>query len=399
MRILTALLLFMTPVLGQAQGRYQSSVSIGSVDSVRSSALDEYRPYIVYTPPSYAASAGNPTRYPVLYLLDGDQHFHSVSGLVQFLGTGVNGSFAIPEMIVVAIPNTHRTRDLTPTHTTTEMDGTPAPRLRESGGNMAFFTFLTDELIPHIEAEYRTMPYRVLVGHSIGGITAINALYEIPETFDAYVAIDPSLFWDHETLLRKAKGYFGSARLEHKALYVAQANTSQPDDTVPNLHFSAITRFDAVMRAYDRSGIRYAFRYYPDDDHASVPLIAEYDALRFIFQRYSLPLQRALAEPAVLTEHFREVSERLSADFRPSPRMLEILIGLELQSDTAKAIEVAEIAMGFYPENARAPAFLGDVWAARGDAERARSYWQKALVLDPDNAEVLRKLKELGGRE
>ena len=260
MRVLTAVLLALTPLPGLAQERFHEAVSIGTVDSLWSAKLDEYRPYLVYTPPSYADTSSTPQRYPVLYLLDGDAHFHSVSGLVQILGTGVNGTFVIPEMIVVAIPNTDRTRDLTPTHTTVGFDGQPTPAFEHSGGNPAFFSFLREELIPRIESRYRTMPYRVFVGHSFGGITTLNALYTIPETFDAYVAIDPSLWWDHEVLLRRAKGYFGSARLEHKALYVAQANTVQPDDTLPNPHFSAITSFDAVMRAYDRSGIRWAAR-------------------------------------------------------------------------------------------------------------------------------------------
>jgi predicted alpha/beta superfamily hydrolase len=278
--ILTALLcLLFFPRAGTAQERFRSAVDIGVVDSVWSATLDEHRPYLVYTPPSYQDTTSTPQDYPVLYVLDGDAHFHSVSGLVQILGTGVNGTFAVPEMIVVAIPNTDRTRDLTPTHTEAGFDGEPSPALENSGGNPAFFAFLTDELIPHIESRFRTMPYRVFVGHSFGGITTLNALYAIPETFDAYVAIDPSLWWDNEKLLRQAKDYFSSAKLDGKALYVAQANTILPDDTTANPHFSAITRFDAVMRAYDRSGIRYAFRYYDDDDHGSVPLISEYDAL------------------------------------------------------------------------------------------------------------------------
>ena len=179
-----------------AQQRFEGATEIGSVDSLWSATLSEQRAYLVYTPPSYSDTTVTPQSYPVLYLLDGDAHFHSVSGLVQILGTGVNGTFAVPEMIVVAIPNTDRTRDLTPTHTTAGFDGEAAPEFENSGGNPAFFTFLQEELIPHIESRFRTMPYRVFVGHSFGGITALNALYTIPETFDAYVAIDPSLWWD-----------------------------------------------------------------------------------------------------------------------------------------------------------------------------------------------------------
>ena len=398
MPVRTALLLLLIlPSSGLAQDRYRQAIDIGTVDSVWSATLDEQRPYIVYTPPSYADTTSSPQNYPALYLLDGNAHFHSVSGLVQILATGVNGTFAIPEMIVVAIPNTDRTRDLTPTRPATGFDGEPTPDDATSGGNPAFFTFLEDELIPHIESRFRTMPYRVFVGHSLGGITAINALYTMPEVFDAYVAIDPSLWWDNQTLLRQAKDYFLSARLDGKALYVAQANTIQPDDTTANQHFSAIAQFDGVMRAYDRSGIRYGFEYYDDDDHGSVPLISEYDALRFIFDGYKVPLQRVLAEPAHLIEHFQDVSQRLGATFQPSESMTRLLAQVALGQDTAVAIAFGEIRAELYPESYRAYEFLGDVWADKGEVETARRYYEQALARDQGNAAIKEKLDELTG--
>ena len=393
------LVLLATPGAGLAQGRYQASVRIGQVDSVFSATLDEVRPYLVYTPPSYDAESAATQRFPVLYLLDGDAHFHSVSGLIQILGTGVNGTWAIPEMIVVAIPNTDRTRDLTPTHAAVGPDGEPAPGLgmESSGGNPAFFTFLQDELIPRIEVDYRTMPYRVFVGHSLGGITALNALYEIPDVFDAYVAIDPSLWWDREVLLRRAKDFFSTADLGGKALYVAQANTVSPDDTTANPHFSAITRFDAVMRAYDESGIRYGFRYYSEDDHGSVPLIAEYDALRFIFDGYRVPLQRVMADPPLLTAHYRAASERLGAPFQPPARLVLQLASFSMAQDTAAALAFVDIGQDLYPGDHNWPELRGDVAAARGETEAARRWYEEAAAKTEEPGHVREKIAHLGG--
>ncbi|MEZ4417265.1 MAG: alpha/beta hydrolase-fold protein [Gemmatimonadota bacterium] len=396
MRALTllALLLLPTPLLGQ--GRYQEAVQIGTVDSIWSASLEEQRPFLVYTPPSYGDAELTPQQYPVLYLLDGNAHFHSVSGLIQILGTGVNGTFVIPEMIVVAIPNTDRTRDLTPTHTTLGFDGTPAPGFETSGGNDAFFRFLKDELIPHIDSRYRTLPYRVFVGHSLGGITAINALYSIPETFNAYVAIDPSLWWDNSTLLHQAKAYFSTARLDGKALYVAQANTIQPDDSITNPHFSAITQFDAVLSTYNESGLRYAFHYYKEDDHGSVPLISEYDALRFIFDGYKVPLQRVLAQPTLLTEHFRNVSARLGQNFQPSERMFALLAQVAVAQDTANALEFGRMRVQLYPQSSPAHEGLADLLAAQGQTDAARQHYEHALARSPDSERVQKKLRELG---
>jgi hypothetical protein len=180
-------------------------------------------------------------------------------------------------------------------------------------------------------------------------------------------------------------------------LYVAQANTLMPDDSTVNRHFGAITRFNAIMEAYDASGIRYAFRYYHDDDHGSVPLIAEYDALRFIFDGYRAPLQRVVEDPPLLVRHFREVSERLGTTFRPPEAMLRQLSRFTLEQDTAAAVAFGEMRVELYPESWRGWDFLGDVRAAQGEAARARECWEEALRRNPDAEAVREKLEGLGG--
>ena len=120
-----ALLILLVPAAGLRPQAPTNSVTIGTVDTLWSATLKENRRYLVYTPPSYNDSTFLPRRYPVLYLLDGDAHFHSVTGLIQILGSGVNGTFVLPELIVVAIPNTNRTRDMTPTRVERDLQGRP----------------------------------------------------------------------------------------------------------------------------------------------------------------------------------------------------------------------------------------------------------------------------------
>jgi len=78
--------------------------------------------------------------YPVMYLLDGEMHFHHATGAVQFLAT--NGR--IPEMIVIGISNTDRKRDLTPsTGVASDLKEDPT-----AGGADRFLKFMVDELAP-----------------------------------------------------------------------------------------------------------------------------------------------------------------------------------------------------------------------------------------------------------
>jgi predicted alpha/beta superfamily hydrolase len=88
----------------------QNDVIIGKVDSIQSEILDENRKIMIYVP----NNGVNSKTYPVVYLLDGAAHFTSVVGMIKQFSQ-INGNTITPEMIVVAIPNTNRTRDLTPT--------------------------------------------------------------------------------------------------------------------------------------------------------------------------------------------------------------------------------------------------------------------------------------------
>ena len=381
-----------------AQPPANGVVTIGRVDSLYSATLKEQRRYLVYTPPSYTDTTFLPRRYPVLYLLDGDAHFHSVTGLLQILGTGVNGTFVVPEMIVIAVPNTDRTRDMTPTHVLNGPDGKPAPFLKTSGGMANFLQFFKSELIPKIEGTYRTAPYRVLVGHSLGGITAINALYTVPELFNAYVAIDPSLWWDNRSLLREAKARLSvPGRFANRALFVAQANTINAPDTTVNQHFGAIAQFDGVVRAYNQSGLRYGFKYYGDDDHGSVPLIAEYDALRFIFDGYKLPLMLTIDRPGFIREHFARVSAKLGYEQLPPESMVEVLGRITMGMDTTKALAFFTMNTELYPNSAKAHASLGDAWVAKGDTAKAITAYERALAVRPGNAQAKEAIRKLQG--
>ena len=370
------------------------TITIGRIDSIWSPTLKENRNYIVYTPPGYAPSAYLPRAYPVLYLLDGDAHFPSVTGLIQFLSTGINGTYVIPEMIVVAIPNTNRTRDLSPTAARVGFDGRSVPEYAQGGGGPNFLKFIKTELIPHIDSTMRTEPYRILVGHSLGGITAIDALYTMPETFNAYVAIDPSLWWDSQVLLKRAKDYFAKPAPAARTLFIGQANTLSDTEPVPNVHFRSIRQFDTLMtQPSNKSGIRYAFKYYAGDDHGSVPLIAEYDGLRFIFDSYKLDMQKAARRPALIAEHFAKVSAALGYSVRPPERFVDRLSGL----DTSTTVAILRLNTDLYPKSPRAFSVLGNALLARRDTTKARAAFAHALELDPQNQQAKTALAKLPG--
>ena len=140
-KILLALVL--TCLVHASIAQKDNRVVIGTIDSIRSNLLNETRRIWVYVPNQNNSIYGN-QKYPVVYLLDGDGHFHSVTGMIHQLSS-VNGNSICPEMIVVGIPNTDRTRDLTPSHSMVGPGGKEMSFLSSSGGGENFTAFLEKE--------------------------------------------------------------------------------------------------------------------------------------------------------------------------------------------------------------------------------------------------------------
>ena len=147
--------------------------------TIDSKILGEARSVLIRTPASYATGARS---YPVLYLTDGDRQLPHTAATIDFL----TREGRMPEVILVGITNTDRTRDLTPTHVDqTALDGQQF-RFPTSGGADKFLSFIETELIPYVEANYRTEPFRILAGHSFGGLFAMHALLSRPRLFNGH---------------------------------------------------------------------------------------------------------------------------------------------------------------------------------------------------------------------
>lgn len=277
-----------TPTLVVAQA--SSDVVIGQRLSMHSKILKEDRRYMVYLPQSYYTTDAAERRYPVVYLLDGGAHFNATTGIIHHLSSYTSAVRRIPEMIVVALPNTRRTRDLTPTHTTS------GPYSEGSGGSEAFLRFISDELIPHIDSKYRTSPERTLAGHSLGGLFALCVFLEQPELFRNYIAIDPSLWWDNQLLVRRIAERPIRKLSTPASIFIAQANSPESeysDLSLKTQHETGIQRFRTLLEQQQIALLRVRYAFFEDETHLSVPLMAIYRGLLFANEGYAPPSVQA----------------------------------------------------------------------------------------------------------
>ena len=243
-----------------------SPLTVGETFTLRSEVLGETRRINVYVPPVAEAARTQPL--PVLYMPDGGmaEDFLHIAGLVQVsVGNGTMRPF-----LLVGIENTERRRDLTGPTEVAE-DKKIAPRV---GGSAAFRRFLRTELIPAIDARYRTTPEKAIVGESLAGLFIVETLLLEPDLFDTYIAFDPSLWWNDEHLVKTAGDRLRKID-RPKTLFLASSKDAA----------DLTATFAAVLRAHAPKSVRWDYEPMPDESHATIYHPAAMAAFRQLLSR------------------------------------------------------------------------------------------------------------------
>jgi predicted alpha/beta superfamily hydrolase len=286
------LLLFLSIVclFFQCDAQPGNQLVIGKTDSIQSNILKEKRVFYIHVPTSAAGKDAANKRYPVVYLFDADAQFAAATSMIQYLSTNYNA--VCPEMIVVGILHKDRRKDLTPTHVGADPPFWAPGSSKTTGGGEPFISFIEKELMPYIDRHYPTQPEKMLIGHSLGGLTVMQIFVHHTNLFNSYICIDPSMWWDNQTLLKDAKMALEKRSFQGKTLYLGIANTAEKgmdingviaDTTNETMHMRSILKLQRYFENNKQNGLQYQGKYYKDDSHMSVPFITEYEALHFIF--------------------------------------------------------------------------------------------------------------------
>lgn len=371
---------FLTTATAQPEGE---PITIGQKFELQSEVLNEKRPYWVGLPRNYDTSD---RPYPVLYVLDGDGHFHHTSGTVNFLSrTG-----RIPEMIVVAIPNTSdRTRDLTPPILKSGKERFPT-----GGGADNMLRFIGEELMPQIGKDYRTAPYNVLIGHSFGGLFAVHAMVHRPELFDALLAISPSLWWDEQNLVDQAERYLKEHPDYDASLYMTMADEG-------GSMLGGAWKLSAVLEE-SAPKMDWEFRLMEEEDHGSIPHRSTYYGLERIFKDY-----KEIEDPLAvfnnggleaIAGHYQRMEEKFGVKNAKAPEDLINDLGYRLLAESRidDAIAVFQQNVEDYPKSSNVYDSLGEAYKVKGNKEAAEKYYRKSLELNPANENAVKMMAEMG---
>jgi hypothetical protein len=345
-------------------------VVIGTEHKLQSKLMGEERPYLVGVPEGYYDARSTTTRYPVLYLLDGDAHFHHVTGIVRFLAE----QSRMPKVIVVGVSNTQRTRDLTPP---AQGDNVPPG----AGGADRFLRFLDEELAPTIEARYRTHPYRVLVGHSFGGLFAVHVLMNQPQRFNAYLAISPSLWWNGGQLVKGAVKTLERLPAKERWLYMTMGNEG-------NDMLGPIQELARTLEKAKPARLAWRYSFLENEHHGSTPHRSVYDGLEAIFSGWDVPQAIAQSgDAAALEAHYAAMTERFGFEVRPPEATLNF-IGYQLLrgGKTAAAVAILRKNVALYGEtSSNVHDSLGEALEAAGQRQDAAASYLRAWRLGTEH--------------
>ena len=355
----TILFLMLLPFLSLAQQFTSEPVENGVRIKFNSRIMGEERTIWVRVPASYYEASSSTQTYPVIYVLDGKSAFFPVTGVVSFMSEEDHVNYQIPEMIVVGVDTENRFRDLTPIKSTKQANGeeskTPEQKLMMSGsgGGEQFLNFLKEEVFTYIEKNYRTNPFRIYVGHSLGGLTATYTFLKHPDLFNATISIDPSLWWDGAKYVNEAPELLKTMPKDQiRKYYVSVIDSSSYGGSL-QFHTNAIFNIGKAMENVSSKNIQYKVDYIANTDHSSIPMLSWYNGLLFIFEGYHKSHFDYMKDPDLIESHFKEVESKIGLKMNPSQDIFKILVHYltspDRYPDAVKARKVLNMALKYYP--------------------------------------------------
>ncbi|MBC9933054.1 alpha/beta hydrolase-fold protein [Chitinophaga qingshengii] len=350
--------------------------------SWQSPALGTPRTLWVHLPSNY--SPADSQRYPVIYLLDGQVHFNYVSAMVEYLSSyDVN---RMPKAIVVGIVHPDRGADLNIKHAL-RADGKPDTAVLENTGAARFLKFMKTEVIPKIDQQYKTVPYRILVGHSLAGLFAFYAKQKIPDLFQATVLLSPAIGGIDTVLTARFATLLRQRPTSKEKFFVAIGH----EDT---RQVRALTK---VLETSAPKTMQWDYRQYPDENHFSMTFKGIYDGLKFIYRNWffdyygDLPLTYQEVE-----QRFNHLSAEYGYPLFPPEEFINNIGYKQLRTGhTDEAIRLFRYNVEHFPHSYNAYDSMGEAYMIKGDTLNAIENYEKSLQLNPDNEDGRNNLMKL----
>lgn len=370
---LLVLLLFLVQI---TYSQNSEDVVIAKRIKINSAVLGEERTIVVSTPSGYAKSKDS---YQVLYVIGGGSE---VIGLVKYIS---------PELIVVVIGDEQPGRDMFPSKPKYKRGSQAAkPWYKKEDDNELsvfrpnekvgeadkYLSFIETELFPFIEKNYRTVPYRICVGHSRAGLCVTHAFLTHTSMFNAYIALSPSLYWDDGLAMKTAEEKLASLDLKHKLFYFEVGGNETPSTIGDAFTFAQIIKNNAS------ADLRWKFECLPNEGHGSGTAIAIINAMKFIYDGRDFDTNKIKTDGfCAIDTFYKHLSERFGYEISYDAGLLNGYGWGFTRSNHDEAIKIFKENTRRFPNSPDAYNYLGEGYLAADSIDMAIKSYEKAVEL------------------
>ncbi|MEX0298446.1 MAG: alpha/beta hydrolase-fold protein [Kordiimonas sp.] len=335
------------------------TIELGERHILHSDILGEDRQVLVRVPESYDTE-GNTSRYPVIYVLDGERHFGHAS-----LGADIlEETERMPESIIVALPNNEGVR------------GRDLARAQDN-----FRRFIGEELFAFIDNRYRTHQQKTLFGHSLAGYFTLSMLANHSDMFDNYIAASPAINDDD---VAKLDQLLSNKSALPKSVFFTQASAVEEGPR----RWAAVEKLAALFEAKAPTSFTWRYDYTDDQIHMTTPFLTVYPGMSFVFSDYQAPnyintkaFNDAGGMSAFSNFFARRAAKYNVADGIPQSALRNIASLYSNEDKHEQALMLFKENVAKYPNRPRVYNSLGSGYEAAGKDDLALAAFEKAAKM------------------
>lgn len=266
--------ILMTAILGCTFANAQQVARV-TTKTFKSGYFPFERDIFIFTPSHYDEM--DQTELDVIYVFDSQyrSHFSLVNGLIE--ETQVEGEDYMP-FIVVGIPSAYipeykyeRNNDFLPEPQTVKLSEPFTANTHN------FRKFLTEEVMPYINSNYRTSGHTLAVGHSLSASFVLDAMVK-DGMFDDCIAMSPNFEWDAMRFANGLTNYDYAAR-KPRFIFLSMGNECEATGWGPTWRPAWDATKAKLENATRPDNVKLLIKEYPEFSHMRSYLPALTDIL------------------------------------------------------------------------------------------------------------------------
>lgn len=328
--------------------------------------LQERRDVRYYFPEDYEKEK----KYPLIVVLDGEYLFDQVVATSKFYSQ----FHGMPKSIIVGVNQNEKSIRLDDC-AWEEESGLPSEKGKK------FFEFLGMEIIPYLDLNYSTAPFKMIVGYDITANFQNYWLFKDNSLFNAYISISPALAPEMETRVPSRLAAFDK-QIFYQLIMEKEKNK----------YTDRIMAMDKAIKAIEKESLHYYYDEYDGADHTSIAAYGMGKAFDNIFRMFKpispkeYKTQMLTSEEPVfkyLEDKYKGIEELFgiskSVDLND---IMAVYAGIRKKEDYASLKPLSDLCKREFPATMMGFYFEAEYYEQMGEPKKALKTFEKSFGMD-----------------